>query len=293
MSLYIDENNIFDYSTDGFDRFLRKSNSPFLKDYSFTEKGGKYGLEIISKNTSIMPRVITRSRLDEDALVNDVVLSERADILIQASSGFKKPFTDFLFLVQWDGTNYHIRRFNKVDYETYVQDGFATNTGLPATPNAIWGIAVQPDYVFIAWRDTANVNKVSKFGYNLSHIETKTPPTDLTTMICADDVFIYGLATAPNRILKYDFTNNTITSINWNIGDPFPQNLFLFDGEFFYGFDATNNSIVVFKVDTSNNIAIIKRYGIIEQVKGVLNTDNILRAVIKGASHIIIKPLKI
>lgn len=293
MPLIIDENNIFDWATEGFDRFLRKSTAPFLRDYNFTEKGGRFGIEMISKNTSIMPKVISRSRLDDDAIAHDEVLGIQASVLIQASSGFQKPFTDFMFLTQWDGVNYWIRRFNRIDFETYTQDGFLQNQGLPTTPNQIWGIAVQPDYIFVAWRDTGNINKVSKFNYNLQHIETKQPTIALTTMICADDKFIYGLATAPNRILKYDFTNNTITEISWNITDPFPNHLLLFDGDFFYGLDTTNKAIRVFKIDANNNIAVLTNYGIIEEVGGLLNTDNVLRVVTKGVSHVIIKPFKI
>ncbi|GIW67897.1 MAG: hypothetical protein KatS3mg096_765 [Candidatus Parcubacteria bacterium] len=293
MPLIIDENNIFDWQTEGFDRFLRKTTSPFLKDYTFTEKGGRFGIEMVSKNTSIMPRVIDRARLDNTAIAHDEVLSIQASIVVQASSGFQLPFTDFLFTAQWDGTNYWIRRFNRIDFETYTQDGFLQNTGLPENPNQIWGIAVQPDYIFVAWRNTSGVNKISKFGYNLNHIETKQPSIAFTTMICADDKFIYGLATSPNRILKYDFGNNTITTITWNITEPFPNHLLLFDGDFFYGLDTANNVIKVFKISPDNTISFIANYGIIDKVQGLLNTDNILRVVIEGNSQVVIKPFKI
>ena len=262
--------NPIDLQEAGFDGFLRHIKVPMNRRDPITFRDVFMGERVVYSQGNVQPRSVNRFNVALDVLLSkmDFGLTN----VKQIATGYDWVLNNFIYVATWDGTNYYLRRYNTVDYQVPMQDGYSVN--IPTVTN-IYGVGILYNRVVVIGTDTGG-NKAwyYDFGLNYQSTETKTAPaTPITSQFTTDGVNIWWLDKTNNLLRKYNGTNYTlITSYNWPTTQaPTPDRLLCYDRKSFWAFDTTNKKLVRFLLDeTTGTINVVYNTLIPEDVLGVM-----------------------
>jgi hypothetical protein len=162
------------YENFDFDNFLRKRSAPSLLDENFSIKEARMGGEIIYESGNIFPRTISRDNLAQEAFLMTLPTGIQP---VQFATGYCSELNNYIFAVNWDGTNYKLYRLNTTNLMAPFQDGYSVN--IPSGVDGVRGVAVTDTRVAVGLYFTDyyyNRNRLTVYDFSLNKIKDFNSP---------------------------------------------------------------------------------------------------------------------
>jgi hypothetical protein len=168
------------YENFEFDNFLRKKGAPALLDENFSVKEARMGGEMIYEPGNVFPRSISRDNLAQECFLMTLPSGIQP---VQFATGYCSELNDYIFAVDWDGTNYYLYRLNTRNLMAPFKDGYSVN--IPSGVNGVRGVAVTDTRVAVGlyYNTTYNKNRLTIYDFALNKIK------DLDSPFPYDDAF--------------------------------------------------------------------------------------------------------
>jgi hypothetical protein len=161
------------YENFEFDNFLRKRGAPALLDENFSVKEARMGGEMIYEPGNVFPRSISRDNLAQECFLMTLPSGIQP---VQFATGYCSELNDYIFAVDWDGTNYYLYRLNTRNLMAPFQDGYSVN--IPSGVNGVRGVAVTDTRVAVGlyYNTTYNKNRLTVYDFALNKIKDFDSP---------------------------------------------------------------------------------------------------------------------